>query len=226
MTQQDLLYLMRRPQVDDLAVSGYGDRVYGTPEATLWNDAYERARARIENPRFLAPGITYEGRSGNIDAPEIVNEEVFQPLVEAFRPETYRDRVLNQAQERLDLKRQEVMAPKTTIGRLLYELDQLPEGDPRIPDYEAQIKKLAVMPGGLRMSARIGNPIFGPTVSGPIADVQAFQRTNSPIASTPAFTPLPTSPAGTIKRVRVIGPNGQRGTVQEGDVLPAGWSLE
>ena len=64
-----------------------GTLVATTPEETIWNQAFEQARARIENPRWLAPGLSYEGQTGNIDAPEMVNEQVFTPIVEAFHPE-------------------------------------------------------------------------------------------------------------------------------------------
>ncbi len=109
MTQQDLLYLMRKPQLDDLATNEYGDRAYGAinPEGQAFAAAYEQAKARSEHPRYLAPGITYNGRSGNIDAPELLDEQIFKPLEAAFRPDSTRDLALQaQIAHQRELERQ------------------------------------------------------------------------------------------------------------------------
>lgn len=46
-------------------------------------------------------------------------------------------------------------------------------------------------------------------------------------APTPATNaPATSAPAPTAKRVRVVGPNGEKGTVIQGETLPQGWSLE
>lgn len=42
----------------------------------------------------------------------------------------------------------------------------------------------------------------------------------------PTTPAAPTAAPASSKRVRVVGPNGQRGTVVEGEQLPEGWSLE
>lgn len=87
MTARELALLgFRPPAIDDLAVNEYGDRAYGTPASTIWADAYERARARLENPRVLPPGMSFDGNTGNIDSPERVTEEIFQPVQEALHP--------------------------------------------------------------------------------------------------------------------------------------------
>jgi len=88
MTNQDLALMFgSRRNSDEIAPNQYGDRWYGTPESTLFNDAYEKSQARIESPRWLAPGISYEGRTGNIDTPEIVSEELVSPLLTTFHPQ-------------------------------------------------------------------------------------------------------------------------------------------
>ncbi len=50
------------------------------------------------------------------------------------------------------------------------------------------------------------------------------QRVESAVRGKPAAQPAVQSPKP--KRVRVIGPGGKKGTIEEGDTLPEGWKLE
>lgn len=141
MTQRDFdLLALRRPSMDDLAVNEYGDRVYGTPEATLWADALERARARIENPRFLASGIALDGVSGNIDSPEIVNEEIFTPLQNAIMPRQVID---NQPKALTDVDRSLIDSRRAEAARLEDRLKFDRDREKRIAFDEEQERALA-----------------------------------------------------------------------------------
>lgn len=239
MTQYDLLQTMRRPQVDDLAVNEYGDRAYGTPESTLWNDAYERARARIDNPRYLAPGITYNGHSGNIDSPELVNEQVFKPLDEAFRPETTRDMALQaqiahqqalerQAAERMGLMTTEFGSRQADrTARRDAAINRPPPMSPQ--DYyesRAAAKKAADLSVLMRDPAHTATPEEITYRESLVKRAKQLQKPTMTATNQVSFAPIaaPTSPIN--GRIRVRGPNGQTGTVSAGVVLPSGWTSE
>lgn len=206
MTQQDLLYLMRKPQLDDLAVNQYGDRAYGTPEATLWNDAYERARARIEKPRF--------GALGNMDAPEIVNEEIFSPLEEAFRPESSRDLAIRsqiahqQELERLANERLKLAALRQNENDFDTITEEYPavEAKPEVPAHEVGVWNPFV---ANRMIPAVPAVPYVP----PRKVVRRIPR-GAPVdfggTNTVTFapTPLPTAPRPTTSKVVIQ--NGQR----------------
>lgn len=83
--QLDMMQAMRMvpPGITEFG----GTLVATTPEETLWNEALAKAQARINNPRWLPEGVSYDGVSGNIDSPDIVARELFTPLQNAFHPE-------------------------------------------------------------------------------------------------------------------------------------------
>ena len=49
--------------------------------------------------------------------------------------------------------------------------------------------------------------------------------TTATVAPNPVQPPATVAPKSTGKRVKVIGPGGKKGTIEEGDALPAGWNL-
>lgn len=54
--------------------------------------------------------------------------------------------------------------------------------------------------------------------------INAIKSTAEAKTETP--NPAQTKAAGERKRVRVVGPNGQKGTIEEGDTLPEGWKQQ
>jgi hypothetical protein len=125
MTQREFeqAMAMRGARMDDLAVSGYGDRAYGTPEETIWNDAFERARVRIANPRWEGLGTV----PGGLDSPENVGREVFQPVLEAFEPQMAVASEVARNRTGLDLERQSIMRDQQERLRQELELKRITE---------------------------------------------------------------------------------------------------
>lgn len=206
-----------------------------------WENAQITAANRLSEYRKrtqpLPSGITYD--VGNTDTPQSIDEQVLAPLrakMAPFFPSVERQ------QREMDLAKRRA-ASEQYISDLKAQEDYKRQRQERL-DWQksdaANLKRLQEADPYYKL-AKLKRPGFlTPTdrdiewlkANPELSDlfVKKFGNLPPSLRSTAipdeAASELPQKESTNKPRVRVRGPKGERGTIEAGDLLPVGWSLE